>query len=156
VYVALTYVAGYATTTLRTAAAANDVTLQVQDATGFMVGQQVRVTQGGAPTGNGQSQATLSTARPLVQSVDLLANTVTLTAQIGTPFAIGAGVSTMPDEVEEACVLATTGMLKSRGTGSLTMRGGNASATVSKGMEDPGAEEFDQAEAILSLYRPVM
>jgi hypothetical protein len=34
------------------------------------------------------------------------------------------------------------------------MRGGN-SATVGKG-DEPGAEEFDIAEAILSMYRPVV
>lgn len=154
VFVALTYVAGYAVTTLSQAALVTDTVLHVVDATGFMPGQLIRVEQGGAPTGQGSAQASLAQARPVVQSADTTANTVTLTAPIGTAFTSGAAVTAMPEEVQQACVYVVTALLKQRGSGALVMRGGNA-GTVSK-EDEPGAEEFDIAEAILALYRPVV
>jgi hypothetical protein len=154
VYVALTYVAGYAVSTLSGAVLATETVLPVADATGFMPGQLVRVEQGGAPTGQGSTQAALVQAKAVVLSADTIANTVTLSAPVGLAFQSGAAVTAMPEEVQQACVYVVTGLLKQRGSGALVMRGGN-SATVGKG-DEPGAEEFDIAEAILSMYRPVV
>lgn len=154
VYVALTYVAGYPVSTLTQAAATTDATLTVDDATGFRPGQTVRVEQGGAPTGQGSTQASLVQAKAVVQSADTTANTVTLTKPVGLAFATGAAVTAMPEEVQQACVYVVTALLKQRGSGALVMRGGN-SGTVSKG-DEPGAEEFDIAEGILAMYRPVV
>jgi hypothetical protein len=154
VFVSMSYVAGYAVAQLRTAALAGDAVLQVTDATGFVPGQRFRVEQGGEPTGQGSTQTSLVQATPVVLSADTVAGTVTLTAPIGSAFAAGAAVTAMPAEVQQACVYVVTALLKARGSGSLASRGGS-SGTV-KGGDEPGAEEFDIAEAILAMYRPVV
>lgn len=152
VFIALSYVAGFACTTLSGAALATDATLTVTDPTGLIPGVQVSVQQGGAPTGSGSYQSALTNARAIVLSV--ANNVVTLSKPIGAAFTAGAAVTAMPDEVRQACVYVTTAFIKQSGMGGLVMAGGK-SATVSKGGEEPGVEEFDIAEAILSLYRPV-
>lgn len=155
VYVALSYVAGYAVSTLTSAVLAAATVLPVKDATGFVPGQQVRIQQGGAPTGTGSAQTALAQTTGVVSSADLIAKTVTLTAPVGLGFEVGAAVTTLPEEVEQAAVYATTALLKQRGSGALVMRGGN-SATVKKDGSQPGAEEFETAEAILAFYRPAV
>lgn len=144
--VALTYVAGWAVTTLAGAALATDSTLSVKNTTGMVPGTQLRVEQGASGTSLAQTTV-------VVQSVT--GNTVTLTAPVGVAFNAGAAVSAMPDEVEQACIYAVTAHIKQRGSSALVMGGRNA-GTVAKGDgEEPGAMEFDLAEATLSLYRPV-
>lgn len=141
--VSLSYVAGWPVTTLTVASAAATSTLTVRDSTGIIPGQQLRVQSGSAGS-------------PLVQSVVVVAsvagNTVTLTGPLGVDAPTGAAVTALPDDVEQAAVWATTGLLKQRGTGALVMQAGQ-SGTVAKG--DPGAEEFDRASAVLAAYRPV-
>jgi hypothetical protein len=151
VVVALSYVAGYPVTVLATDAAPTDTTISVKDATGIIPGRALRLQQGGAPTTLGPAQTSLVNGRVLVQSV--VNNTVTLVGTVGQAFTAGAAVTAMPDEVEQACIYVVTALLKQSGNGALVMRSGNA-GTVSKD-DEPGAEEFDIAEAILANYRPV-
>lgn len=155
VFVSLSYVAGYAVTVLSGPLMGTETVIPVRDVTGFFPGQQVRVEQGGAPSGAGSGQTPLTSAVVLVQSINTAGSTVTLTKPIGSAFASGAAFTAMPEEVEQACVYVVTGLLKQRGAGALTMRGGNATVKADTG-EQPGAEEFDEAEAILSQYRPVV
>lgn len=150
VRVVLTYVAGWAVTTLASPALLTDSTVTVKDATGITPGTHMRVEQGGAPIGGGSTQTTLVNAKVTVLSV--AGNVVTLTAPIGVAFAAGAAFTALTSDLEQAGVYAVTGLIKQRGTGALTMGGKNA--TVPKD-STPGAEEFDEAEAILSSYRPV-
>jgi hypothetical protein len=155
VYVSLSYVAGYAVTVLGGALTGTETVVPVVDVTGFMPGQQVRVEQGGAPSGAGSGQTPLTSTTVVVVSVDPVASTVTVTKPVGKAFAAGAAFTAMPEEVEQACIYVVTALLKQRGSGALVMRGGNA-ATVKQDGSEPGAEEFDMAEAILALYRPVV
>jgi hypothetical protein len=67
----------------------------------------------------------------------------------------GAAVTGLPDEVEQACVYATTALLKQSGNGALVMRSGSSGTASKDSGNEPGAEEFDIAESILALYRPV-
>lgn len=151
VFVQLTYVAGWAVTTLTAPCLATDTSVTVKDVTGIIPGLQFRVQQGGAPSQLGPDQNSLLNALVVVSSV--VGSTVNLTGQVGAAFNTGAAFTCLPHEVEQAAIYATTAMLKQPGNGALMMRGGNA-GTVSKD-DEPGAEEFDIAEAILASYRPV-
>jgi hypothetical protein len=155
VFVSLSYVAGYGVTVLSGPLTGVETVIPVRDVTGFMPGQQVRVEQGGAPSGVGSGQTPLTSSTAVVASVDPVAGTVTVSKPIGSAYAAGAAFTAMPEEVEQACIYVVTGLLKQRGAGALVMKGGNA-ATVKRDGEEPGAEEFDSAEAILALYRPVV
>ena len=152
VRVALTYVAGYPVSTLPGTASSGATTVTLADATGFIPGTQIRLTQGGSPSGQGSAQQSLTQAVAVVQSV--AGNTLTLAAPLTASFTAGAGVSALPEELEQACILVVTALLKQRGSGALVMSGGRATVKKDDGGW-PGAEEFAEAEAILALYRPV-
>lgn len=153
VVVALSYVAGYAVTTLAAPTAATDTTLTVVDSTGVVPGTHLRVQQGGAPYGSGSNQAPLVNAAVTVLSV--AGNVVTLTGPVGVVFKAAAAVTAMPDEVEQACIYVVTALLKQSGNGALVMKTGSAGTVSKDSGNEPGAEEFEIAESILALYRPV-
>jgi hypothetical protein len=153
VVVSLSYVAGYPVTTLASSAAPTDTTITVSDPTGIVPGTHLRLAQGGGPSGVGSGQSTLSSAS--VTALSVAGNVVTLTGTVGVAFASKSAVTGMPDEVEQACVYATTALLKQSGNGALVMKSGNAGTVSKDAGNEPGAEEFEIAESILALYRPV-
>jgi hypothetical protein len=153
VVVSLSYVAGYPVTTLASPSAPTDTTIVVNDPTGIVPGTHLRLAQGGGPSGAGSGQTDLSGAS--VTALSVAGNTVTLTGTVGVAFSAQAAVTGMPDEVEQACIYATTALLKQAGNGALVMKSGSAGTVSKDSGNEPGAEEFDIAESILALYRPV-
>lgn len=152
VYVTLSYIAGFPVTTLANPTTAVDTTLTVKDSTGIAPGVQLRLLQGGAPTGTGSAQT--SPLEVAVQVLSVAGNVVTLNGPVGAIFASGAAVTGMPPELDEACILIVTALIKQGGTGALVMRS-NATAGESHSGH-PGDEEIDRAIAILEYYRPIV
>jgi hypothetical protein len=131
-----TYVNGFPVTTVAVQANPGDTTVTVADATGIIPGVSAPIRLDGGP---GQEYLNVAS---------VTGNVLTLTA--GSPVknlhTVGSSASGLPQDVEEACILATTGFIKMQGTGAVV-----ASGTSSTGDTDPfrAGDDFVRAAEIL-------
>jgi hypothetical protein len=151
-YVTMTYVAGFPVTTLASGCSATDQTITVKDSTGVAPGVQLRLLQGGGPSGAGSGQS--SPTQATVQVLSVLGNDLTLNGPVGAVFGADAAVTGMPAELDEACILLVTAFIKQGGSGALIMKPSSKGGAGEAGGH-PGDEEIDRALAILEYYRPL-
>lgn len=109
VFTKYTYVAGYANTVMSAANAAA-TTITVADGTGFVAGQQYRISDG---------------AKTETITVDSTYTFGSGTIPLATPLTFahldGAAIGNMPAAIKQACILLTTAFLKVRGDSAMMM-----------------------------------
>ena len=110
IFVKYTYVAGFANTTIATAASAGDTSITVDDGTGIVAGQMLRIY-------DTQYTETVYVASTYTYG----SKTVPLTTALVYSHQAGIAIGNLPNAIKEACILITTAFLKARGDGSLSM-----------------------------------
>jgi hypothetical protein len=110
IFVKYTYVAGFANTTIATAASAGATSITVDDGTGIVAGQMLRIYD------------TQYTEIVYVASTYTYGSkTVPITTALVYSHQAGIAIGNLPNAIKEACILITTAFLKARGDGSLSM-----------------------------------
>jgi hypothetical protein len=142
VFTQYTYVAGYVNN-LIASATATQTTLTMQDATGILPNQVLRIY-------DGASSETVTVASNYVYD----STTVPLTSALAYTHVSGVPLGNMPNAIKEACILVTTALIKMRGDSSMTM----AVTTLPSG-NISGSERYggDIAVALnmVNLYRRI-
>jgi hypothetical protein len=142
IFTKYTYVAGYVNTTIVTATA-TQTTLTVLSGAGFIAGESYRIF-------DGASSETITVASTYTYG----STTVPLTSALTYTHASGVAIGNLPNAIKQACILATTALIKVRGDNSLTM----AITTQASGNVN-GAQRFgsDLALALdmVALYRRI-
>jgi hypothetical protein len=109
IYAKYTYIAGYVNNAIASATAAA-TSLTVQDATGIVAGQKLRIYDG-ASSENVTVNSTYTYG----------STTVPLTSALAYTHTSGVIISNLPNAVKQACILITTAFLRVRGDSSMTM-----------------------------------
>lgn len=109
VYTKYTYIAGYVNNAIASATAAA-TSLTVQDATGIIAGQKLRIYDGAS------SENVIVASNYTYGST-----TVPLTSALAYTHASGITLGNIPNAIKEACILITTAFLRVRGDSSMTM-----------------------------------
>lgn len=132
-FVRYSYINGYPVTTLAADVAANAQQITVKDATGIIPGVSPMAIRDG------------SSENLTVSGVS--GNVVSLASPLAYAHSAGAAVTALPQDVEEAVVLATTALAKMRGNMSIV-----AQSTSGKQVNDPlgAGADLAAAEAILT------
>lgn len=144
VYIKYKYINGYVNTLIDTAIAGNS-SLTVTSGLGITAGQQLKIYDG-----------IYSETVTVDDSYVFASNTVPLKAPLYYSHNPGVSISALPPAIKEACILATTAMLKIRGDASLTMGVGtlpNQSST-SQINENIGSD-MSMAMDLLKPYRRI-
>lgn len=136
--VSWTYTAGWVTTRLAAAALLNATSVQVEQATGITPGMFVRIVAGDEQV-NTQVATTYTPG----------STTVPLATALPAAQAQGAWFGEVPDDVKEACILATTHYIKQRKGAGFTI--GSKSSNTQAEKEEIGIELI-QAEEIALRY----
>ena len=105
-----TYIAGYANTTTVGDTAVGDTSIEVEDPTGILPGEQYRIFDGA-----NTERVTVSDSYTFGDAV------VTLQAPMRYAHLEGATFSNLPNAIKEACILITSAFIKMRGDSSTTM-----------------------------------
>lgn len=132
-FVRYSYINGYPVTTLAVQAAAGVQQIQVRDPTGIIPGLTPLAIRDGAPSEN-------------LTVTAVSGNTVSLASPLAYTHQPGAAVTALPQDVEEAVILATTALAKARGNMAIV-----AQSTQGKQINDPlgAGTDLAAAEAIL-------
>lgn len=143
VFVQMTYVSGYANTTLGANTSAGATSITVADASGIVAGSRMAIYNG------------LNTENIVVASSYTYGSaTVPLVSALAYAHTKGVSVSALPPAVKEAAILATTAMLKVRGDYSLTMMATNQVGTA--GLNTAGSDyDLSLAKELLLPFRRV-
>jgi hypothetical protein len=109
VFTKYTYIAGYVNNAIASATAAA-TSLTVQDATGIVAGQKLRI-----------YDAASSENVIVASNYTYGSTTVPLTSALAYTHASGVTLGNIPNAIKEACILITTAFLRIRGDSSMTM-----------------------------------
>ena len=142
VYVNYTYVNGYANALINTANAGQS-SLTVQDATGIVAGQVLKIYDG--------MDSELVT---VAHTYTFGSTTVPLTSTLNYSHSSGISISALPPAVKQAAILATTAFLKVRGDNALAMTVGSRPGEASAGSQHIG-EDLMLAQDLLLPYRRI-
>ena len=144
VFCQVTYVNGYANTTLAAQVASAATSLEVVSSLGIFPGMPLTL----ADDGNGTTEQ-VTVAPSYVQG----STTVPLVSPVVSTHAAGVGVSALPRAIKEAVIALTSHLIKTRGAESIAMTGvSGGPAHMEK--ETPGAsEEYDLAVDLLHPFR---
>ena len=142
VYVNYTYVNGYANALINTATAGQS-SLTVQDATGIVAGQVLKIYDG--------MDSELVT---VAYTYTFGSTTVPLTSTLNYSHSSGISISALPPAVKQAAILATTAFLKVRGDNALAMTVGSRPGEASAGSQHIG-EDLMLAQDLLLPYRRI-
>ena len=143
VFVQMTYVSGYANTTLAANTSIGATSITVADASGIVAGSRMAIYNG------------LNTENIIVgSSYTYGSTTVPVAAPLTYAHTKGVSVSALPPAVKEAAILATTAMLKVRGDYSLTMMATNQVGTAN--LNTAGSDyDLSLAKELLLPFRRV-
>jgi hypothetical protein len=138
-----TYIAGYANTYSVTNTIVGDTSIEVEDATGILPGEQYRIFDGAS-----SERVTVS------DNYTFGDTTVTLQAPMKFAHLAGATFSNMPNAIKQACILITSAFIKMRGDASTTM-----AYTTSPAGNIPGSVRYGSDIAValdmVNKYRRV-
>jgi hypothetical protein len=135
VFAQWTFIAGWVTTRLTNLQNIGDLTVTVDNPAGVIPGTQLRFTAGSV-------QNTYIAA-------SVAGNVITLASPLIESWPSQAGVSETPDDLKEACILATSHYIKQRsGTGIIMAK----VPSENKPTKDEIGEDLDQAAAIVERY----
>lgn len=143
VYLKYSYVNGYTNTTIITATAAA-TSIITKSGLGITVGQQLKIYDG------------MYSENVTVDSTYVSGSTtVPITTALIYDHAAGVSISALPPAIKEACILATTAMLKIRGDASMTMGIGTSPNTASNGVNENIGNDMSMAMDLLKPYRRI-
>ena len=143
-FVSMTYVNGYANTSLSASVSASVTSLPLRDLTGFLPGQQFQIY-------DGASTELLTVSQSFTASTgtgNLLLSTATNYAHLST-----IAVSAMPPAVKQAAIYVSAAILKARGNAALVMS--SLTPSTFQTANPSAAADFDQALSILKPYRRI-
>lgn len=144
VYLKYTYINGYANTTIVTAVAAA-TSLIVASGLGITVGQQLKIY-------DGMYSENVTVADTYVFG----STTVPLETPLIYSHESGTSISALPPAIKEACILATTAMLKIRGDSSLTMSVGTLPSNyAADNIQQNIGSDMGMAMDLLKPYRRI-
>ena len=143
----VTYLNGWPHCSLSAAAAAGDMTIDVNDTTGWAITDYYGVTGAtGRVVDSGQQEAVHVTSA----SVTAGPGTLTLSSALNYPHQAGVLVTTMPASIEQACIYFATAEALTRGATSTTIHAVGGAAQSSSG----GARDLiEEGELLLHAYR---
>ncbi|WP_284984294.1 hypothetical protein [Arthrobacter sp. efr-133-TYG-118] len=144
-YATVSYLNGWANTTLQAAAVPAAVSITVTTALGIMPGQQLTL---------------LNTSNSEIVTVDpayIPSNTATnvlipVTTPIVGTYAAGDTVTNMPGEIKQAVILIAKSLILTRGSDAIEIASTNAQPTHMSGVEPAVASDLEFAEFLLSDY----
>jgi hypothetical protein len=136
------YTAGFFTTRLTAPAAIGATTVTVEDPTGIQPGGYVRLVDGGQVADAQVSPAYVPGSAA-----------VALFAALAEAFPAGAGFTEVPDDLKEACVLATSHYVKDRKSGGFVMAG--QSATVDQTTDAQLGPDLERARQLALRYERI-
>lgn len=141
VYTLLSYVNGWANTTLAAAAGGGAVSLTVVQPIGILPGLTMQLYDAG-------------NTEPVTVAADYEYGSATVPLTTPTVFAHGGGtaLSALPPVIKEAVVLLTTALIKTRGAESVAMGAMQAEPDKTEKTEPGGLEEFKLAAAMLTDF----
>jgi hypothetical protein len=139
VTVQYTYVNGWPVSSLSSAVIVGGTVLPLTTVVGIVNGTQLTIYDG------------INTEQVTVQSVS--SSSVTLTASLQYAHAIGIHVSSLPDDVRQACILVAASFIKTRNPNGIQMSGSGQMQSSSQNI--PG-DFLDQADSILQSYKRVI
>lgn len=143
VYLKYSYVNGFANTTIVTAVALA-TSLVTKSGLGITAGQQLKIYDG------------MYSENVTVDSTYTFGSTtIPLTSALVYDHAAGVSISALPPAIKEACILATTAMLKIRGDASMTMGIGTSPNTASSGVNENIGNDMSMAMDLLKPYRRI-
>jgi hypothetical protein len=140
-YGAVSYINGYANTTLTSPATAGATTIVVDSPLGLYPGIPLTVHDPSAK-------------EPIVVA-SVAGNTVTLAAPLVSAHVAGTNVSALPESIKQAVVLLTSALIKTRGSDALVMGSMRSQPNKVSKTEDGGLEEIDLAVDMLEPFRRV-
>ena len=144
VYLKYTYINGYANTTIVTAVAAA-TSIVVASGLGITAGQQLKIYDG-----------MYSENVTVADSYVFESNTIPLVAPLIYSHSAGISISALPPAIKEACILATTAMLKIRGDASLTMSVGTLPSNyAADNIQQNIGSDMGMAMDLLRPYRRI-
>jgi hypothetical protein len=143
-FVSMTYVNGYANTSLSASVSASVTSLPVKDLTGFLPGQQFQIYDG--------SSTELLTVSSTFTAASGAGN-LTIASATAYAHAASIAVSALPPSVKQAAIYVTAAILKARGNAALVMS--SISPSTFQTANPSAAADFDQAMAILKPFRRV-
>lgn len=142
VFLKYSYVNGYANSVIVTAVAGAS-TLTVEDGTGILAGQMLKIY-------DGQYTENVTVASTYVFG----STTVPITRPLVYSHNATVSISALPPAIKQACILVTTAFLKTRGDSSMTMQV-TSSPTTALPNSDKVGEEIALAMQLLQPYRRV-
>ena len=143
VYLKYSYVNGFANTTIVTAVALA-TSLVTKSGLGIIAGQQLKIYDG------------MYSENVTVDSTYTFGSTtIPLTSALVYNHVAGVSISALPPAIKEACILATTAMLKIRGDASMTMGIGTSPDTASNGVNENIGNDMSMAMDLLKPYRRI-
>lgn len=145
-FVTVTYVNGWANTTLAAGAPAAATTVTVATALGIGPGQALTLADGGNTEQITVAASFTPTAAPGPA-------TVPLTAPLAYGHATGAGLTAFPESIKEAVILLTSALIKTRGSEAFEMPGIGSQPSKMDHAESGGIEEVDVAIDLLEPFR---
>jgi hypothetical protein len=143
-FVSMTYVNGYANTSLSASVSASVTSLPVRDLTGFLPGQQFQIYDG--------SSTELLTVSSTFTAASGAGN-LTIASATAYAHAVNIAVSALPPSVKQAAIYVTAASLKARGNAALVMS--SISPSTFQTANPSAAADFDQAMAILKPFRRI-
>jgi hypothetical protein len=141
-YLRYTYINGYVNSLIASATAAA-TSLTVNNATGIVAGQMLKIYDGA----NSENVTVAST-------YTFGSTTVPLTSALAYSHSAGVSISSLPPAIKEAAILATTAFLKVRGDNSLVMTVGSRASNAVDGSQNIG-QDLAIAESLLKPYRRI-
>jgi hypothetical protein len=112
-FVSITYVNGYANTTLSSSVTASATSISVTDRAGFLPNQQFQIYDGSST-----ELLTVSSSFTVASG----AGTVSLARPLAYAHAVEISVSALPPAVKQAAIYVTSAILKARGNAALVMQ----------------------------------
>ncbi|MDQ0241166.1 hypothetical protein [Arthrobacter bambusae] len=144
-YTTVTYLNGWANTTLQANAAANATSITVTAALGIMPGQQLNLMN----TNNSEIVTVDPSYIPSNAAVNVL---VPLTAPIVGTYTAGDTVTNMPQEIKQAVILIAKSLIKTRGSESIVIASTTSQPEHIQGLESGVTSDMEMAEYLLSAY----
>lgn len=145
VYVAVTYVNGYANTTLAADVTPSAASITVAKALGIVPGLPLRIDDGKNPI--------YVTVDASYQIGDLV---VPLTGGCPNSYDAGASVSALPEAIKQAVISLTTALIKTRGTQAISMSGLAKPPEKKQMIESGGVKDYEIAQTLLGEFMRVV
>lgn len=140
-FVVVSYVNGYANTTLATSAAFGATSISVTSPLGIVPGLPLRIDDG---------------VNPIYVTVDptytVGSATVPLTAALPYLYGPGVSVSALPEAIKQATISLTSALIKTRGTQAITMVSMNGGPGELAESQPGGLEDLDVAMDLLAPF----